>query len=91
MFDDRVANLVLKPQIITDEGTNPPGHNYFLTYDMNAFAQVDPSELSPSRETCSVVPATAGRAKTTRRATSVKRIAMPRTTASFDEVRNRVY
>src|SRR5262249_6434672 len=36
-FTDGVTNLILKPQVVTAQAA---GQNYFLTYDINAFAQV---------------------------------------------------
>jgi hypothetical protein len=39
-FQDKTTTLKLKPQVITSEIVKPSGKNYFLTYDINAFAQV---------------------------------------------------
>jgi hypothetical protein len=39
-FSDRVTTLLLQPQVIVSESVLPAGKNYFLTYDINPFAQV---------------------------------------------------
>ena len=39
-FQDKTTTLKLNPQVITSETVNPAGKNYFLTYDINTFAQV---------------------------------------------------
>ncbi len=39
-FNDKVTTLILNPQVIESETVNPAGQNYFLAYDINAFAQV---------------------------------------------------
>ena len=38
-FIDKTTTLKLKPQVINSETVNPSGQDYFLTYDINAFAQ----------------------------------------------------
>ncbi|MCB4757669.1 MAG: hypothetical protein LHV69_11680, partial [Elusimicrobia bacterium] len=40
VFNDKVAELILTPQVISAESINNAGQNYFLTYDINPFAQV---------------------------------------------------
>jgi hypothetical protein len=40
VFTDGVTTLTLQPQTIVSQTVNPAGQNYFVTYDMSAFAQV---------------------------------------------------